>query len=1079
LILNLDFINDFIEEATAHLENLDFGLLKLEEDTCDLDNIDGLFRAVHSIKGTAGFFGLKKVVDLSHTMESLFGAVKNQKIEVSKKMIDTLLAATDVLRLLVSDLTNSENVAIDNILQELIAFLSFPMQAETVKVLSKSTSELYEAELHQYHIDINDEERQEIEGKLKRGHWLYLIKLGLNTDLGKKNLNPVMFFKRIESIGNIITSQTDISDIKAIDEFSNILDAELHVAFVFTSVLERGLLPAALEIPAERIIQVNTKNNNPATPQLTPPPTPGLEPKKEEMLLQEIIAPASETKINKEWIADTATLNNQTIVSEDGIRVQEITAPVIETKINKERISDTATIKNQTIVSEDSIRVHVSLLNGLLNLAGELVLGRNQLLRALEKQRKTMPGLDAILQNIDQVTTELQDKVMQTRMQPVGNVFNKFPRIIRDLSQNLGKEIELKLEGIEVELDKSIIEALGDPLTHLVRNAADHGLEVPEIREQMGKYRTGTILLKAYHEGGYVSIDIVDDGAGIDYEKIKRKALEKGIVQESELKVMGEQQLLQLIFKPGFSTAEKVTDFSGRGVGMDVVKTNVEKLGGTVEIFTQPGKGSTFKLLLPLTLAIIPSLIVEVEKQKFALPQVNLEEIARIKPGDASRKIEFIHNAEVLRLRGHLLPIVHLADVLGIKRTYSDPLTGEFKTERRTSLYDQRQDATDIAGIGELPQSRRELSGNIVRLLVIKNGSHRYGIAVDVIHGGEEILVKSLPSFIKDCKCYSGVTILGDGKTAMILDPDGIMEKGNLKFIEEREEKAAQQDLAAQQIQEQQNILLFKCSGPETFGIDMALVSRVDALTVDQIQKIGDLDYIQFRDDSLRIIRPEDFLPVSKASQDNKTYYLIIPKLIRHPMGILIENVIDTVQVNVKLNEENIKTKGLVGSTILNNKIILILNLYELYELADPVHYSLKKVEAISSERTVLVVEDTPFFLKMEKSYLEDAGYTVLTAVNGKEALQILQEKKVDGVVSDIHMPEMDGIELVRRIRADKKLVDLPVIAVTSLNGEAQTQAGMEAGFDYYEYKLDRNRLLEKVGLALSKKKEGALWKKF
>lgn len=358
--------------------------------------------------------------------------------------------------------------------------------------------------------------------------------------------------------------------------------------------------------------------------------------------------------------------------------------------------------------------------------------------------------------------------------------------------------------------------------------------------------------------------------------------------------------MLQLIFRPGFSTAEKVTDFSGRGVGMDVVKTNIEKLGGTVEIYTQTGKGSTFKLLLPLTLAIIPSLIVEVEKQKFALPQVNLEEIVRIKPGDTTRKIEFIHESEVLRLRGHLLPIVHLADVFGLQRTYLDPDTEERKIDRRVWLHDQRHESTGSGKDGDSgransgtgadksaqeDQSRREISGNIIRLLVIKSGSRHYGIAVDVIHGGEEILVKSLPSFIEECKCYSVVTILGDGKTAMILDPDGMMDKAKLRMVEEREEKLSQQDLLAKRASEQQNLLLFKYSGSETFGIDMALVSRVNALDTAELQKVGEMDFIQFRDDSLRIIRPEDFLPVSKVPREDKTYYLIIPKLIRHPSG--------------------------------------------------------------------------------------------------------------------------------------------------------------------------------------------------
>ena len=308
-------------------------------------------------------------------------------------------------------------------------------------------------------------------------------------------------------------------------------------------------------------------------------------------------------------------------------------------------------------------------------------------------------------------------------------MYYKFPRIIRDISKNLGKEIELTMDGVDVELDKSIIEALGDPLTHLVRNAVDHGIEKPEVREQLGKPKTGRVSLKAYHEGGHVTIDVSDDGAGIDIDIIKEKALEKGIVSQMELDEMGDREALSLLFAPGFSTAKTVTDVSGRGVGMDVVKTNIEKLGGSIEIFTIKGGGTTFRLTLPLTLAIISSLIVEVDGQHFALPQINLQEMVRIKPGDDTRSIEYINESEVLRLRGNLLPLIYLADILGLPR----------KT-------------TDEGGNMD----------SIMRVLVLKLGSKRFGLVVDSIYD-DEILVKPLPKFLKECRCYSGVTIMGDG----------------------------------------------------------------------------------------------------------------------------------------------------------------------------------------------------------------------------------------------------------------------------------------------------------------------------
>jgi len=725
--------------------------------------------------------------------------------------------------------------------------------------------------------------------------------------------------------------------------------------------------------------------------------------------------------------------------------------------------------KRQSITAEDSIRVNVTLLNSLLNMASELVLARNQLLRTTENFRKEIPGIEPILQNVDHITTGLQEKIMQTRMQPVAIVFSKFPRIARELSKKLDKDIVLEIEGADVELDKSIIEALYDPLTHLVRNAVDHGLEIPEERIKLGKPRAGTVKLKAYHEGGYVNIDIIDDGKGINIEGIKRKAMENGFANKTDMAAMGDREILQLLFKPGFSTAEKVTDISGRGVGMDVVKTNIEKLGGKIEIFTVRGAGTTFRLLLPLTLAIIPSLILEVANQKFALPQVNLQEIVRIKENDSVRKIEYVNNAEVLRLRGRLLPVVHLADILGLQRTYVDPVTGETKADKRKTLFDARRSSTEetdsAVDIGLANDRRKRGLENIVRILVIKIGSRRLGLCVDKLHGSEEILVKSLPVYIQDCICYSGVTILGDGKTAMILDPTGIIEKANLHYLEEQDEKGVKQlEQEIQSMYENQNILLFKCSGPETMAIDMSMVSRVEEISPGEIERVGDKEYIQFRGQSLRIIRPEDFLPIAKQKVEKTKLYIIIPKLVKYPMGILIENIQDTIQSSIDIRgDDSITAKGLIGSTVLNSKIVLLMNIYELFEMADPEKYKIESSIKHTGKITVLLAEDTPFFQKLEKDYLENAGYHVLVTSNGREAIQVLQNEKVDIVVSDINMPEMNGLELVKRIRADVRFSKMPVIAVTSLTGEMQKKEGLEAGFDAYEYKLDRSRLLELV----------------
>ena len=489
---------------------------------------------------------------------------------------------------------------------------------------------------------------------------------------------------------------------------------------------------------------------------------------------------------------------------------------------------------------------------------------------------------------------------MQTRMQPLGNVFNKFPRIIRDISKTLSKEITLTIEGEDVELDKSMIEGLTDPLTHLVRNAADHGIETASERETLGKPSSGNIILKAYHESGYVNIDIIDNGRGIETQNIKQKALEKDLMSKSELEKLSNQDILKLIFKPGFSTAEKITDVSGRGVGMDVVKTNIEKLGGSIEIFTTAGEGTTIRLMLPLTLAILQSLIVEVEGERFALPQVNVKEIVKIKKGDDTRKIEFVSGSQVLRLRGKLLPLVHLADVLGIEKSA--------KTDKSVEIQES------------------------LRVFVLKIGSRRFGVVVDTVIGSEEILVKPLPVYLKDAACYSGVTIMGDGKIAMILDAEGIIKVSKLKFIEEKVALTADEDIDKGQMNETQNILLFKCSGNETFAIDLSMIARIEEIKREDIECVGDKMHIKHNGSSLRVIRPEDYLSVNKNVAFNEKLYVIIPKLVHHPIGIIAEKIYDNVNTRLNLKTKDIQMECLVGSAVYDNKILLVLNLYELLD---------------------------------------------------------------------------------------------------------------------------------------------------
>lgn len=1116
-----EFIQSFIEESKLHIETVETELLNIDITDVNMESINTIFRAVHTIKGTSGFFDFKTIVKLSHALENLYGEIRSGQLMMTSNMIDVLLNANDCLKVLIDDVMNSEQVDISDYVDLITKMLeqqkstvfgqqlnqsepkstvvgttNVPVLKDSVTLQDTGESDLAISPDGVFYLDnylLQESKRKLIRDEVKRGCFLYLLRRSMYSEIVNNQLNLIELIEEIKSMGNVIDMRID----QQVSTDNGTL-SDLTVEILFTTVLEKDFLPPILNEPEDMTIELTFYHDDekPNTDSHTIEVAEPVESVYHTMQVAEPVGSVQDTAWEKEKSVsqDDSTVKDNNVeqdgsagkendVAHERSALSSMSKIPVETTVQTPASIELQKQRPTAIVTEDSVRVSVTLLNNLLNLSSEMVLARNQLFRRMEDQRKKVAGIDVIFQNINHITTNLQETIMQTRMQPVSNVFSKFPRIARELSKKLEKDLVLELEGTEVELDKSIIEALGDPLTHLVRNAIDHGMEMPDVRVESGKARTGKIKLKAYHESGYVNIDVIDDGKGIDTAIIRKKALEKGFIQESDLDSLGEQKSLQLLFKPGFSTAEAVTDLSGRGVGMDVVKTNIEKLGGKIEIFTNLGKGTTFRLLLPLTLAIIPSLIVEAERQKFALPQINVQEIVRIKANDPGRKIEVINQAEVLRLRGRLLPIVRLSDVLGLQRTFYDTKTNQYKPDKRERIFhlsrkaellEQNVEQTDAND--SLNERRGYKLTNIVRIIVIKIGSRRMGLSVDTIFGSEEILVKTLPTHISGCNNYSGVTILGDGKVAMILDPSGIIENANLRYIDNQPDvKSKTMITEAERMRELQSLLLFKCSGPELLALDMAMVFRVEEVYGSDISQIGEKEYMKFRGEAMRVIRPEHYLPIQKqteALEADRKYFVIIPKLVKYPMGILMEKVHDTVQAGISLTgNDSIRSKGLVGSTILNEKIILLINIYELFEMANPEQYKIEKPKQITKQHRILLVEDTPFFQKLEKDYLENAGYDVTVADNGKIALQILQTETFDMIVSDINMPEIDGLELIRRIRADAKLASLPVVAVTSLTGENQRREGLAAGFDAYEFKLDRSRLLDVLEETMSQKR--------
>ena len=543
----------------------------------------------------------------------------------------------------------------------------------------------------------------------------------------------------------------------------------------------------------------------------------------------------------------------------------------------------------------ETIRVGVTLLDRLMNLVGELVLARNQLLQFSNGTQDA--GFQALSQRMNLIASELQEEVMRTRMQPIGNIWSKFPRTVRDLALNCGKEVRVEMEGKETELDRTIIEAIKDPLTHLVRNSIDHGIEPPEERKRLGKDPTGRLVLRAFHEGGQVNIEISDDGAGLNLELIRRKAIERGVVPAEQAGRMQDRDVFNLIFLPGFSTAEKVSNVSGRGVGMDVVKTNVEKIGGTVDVHSTAGKGTTVKVKIPLTLAIIPALMVTSGGERFAIPQVSLLELVRLEAGESSKGIEMVHGVPVYRLRGRLLPLVYL------------------NRELQIAAESGKEVAKDTA----------------TNIVVVQADGREFGLVVDEITDTEEIVVKPLGKQLKGISAYSGATIMGDGRVALILDILGLAQRAQV-IVEAREaalkdkEKASRKEDSAT---DHQTLLLVQCGDQGRVAIPLSLVARLEEFPAAAIELAGTQEVMQYRGQIMPLIRLSTILAgVGKeatiASGDARMQVVVYSEAGRS-VGLIVDRIIDI--VDEKLEVQNpAQRRGVLGSSVIQKRVTDLLD---------------------------------------------------------------------------------------------------------------------------------------------------------
>jgi two-component system chemotaxis sensor kinase CheA len=732
------------------------------------------------------------------------------------------------------------------------------------------------------------------------------------------------------------------------------------------------------------------------------------------------------------------------------------------------------------VKTDTSLRVHVSLLDSLMTLAGELVLSRNQLLQTIGTN--DLRNAEAVGQRIDLITSELQEAIMLTRMQPIGNVFSKFPRVVRDLSKQLNKTIELTIVGNEVELDKTIIESINDPLTHLIRNSVDHGVEMPADRKRIGKSEKGLIILKAYHEAGQVVIQISDDGKGLDGEALAASAVSKGLITAEQAQIMSDKEKISLIFLPGFSMAKKVTDVSGRGVGMDVVKTNLDKLGGQVEIVSEVGKGTTISIKLPLTLAIIPCQIITTSGERYAIPQVNLEELLRIPANQVKKRVEKVGNAEVVRLRGNLLPLIRLSDVIDAERTYWDPAEGGQRPDRRDSIADRRgKNSPLFHNTSEKPEEgrqadtdtraandRRYSAASALNIVVVSTNSMKYGLIVDHLQDSEEIVIKPLGRHLQQCKGYAGATIMGDGRIALILDVTNLARMAHLTSIDGTD-RANEVALAAEEFirtqKDRQALLIFRSSEHEQFAVPLNQVERIEKIKRSDIEDMGGKRVMQYRGGSLALITVDDISSVHPLA-DQDDLLVIVFNICSKPIGLLAIGPIDAIEITSEIDGVTLKQPGIMGSIIIDGHTTMLVDVFEIVQTLFPDWFAEKPIfeveKASGITPTILIAEDSNFFRNQVKGYMTESGYNVIEGADGAIAWDLLQKHadEISMVVTDIEMPNMNGFELTETIRKNPKYNKIPIIALTTLAADEDIAKGKAVGIDEYHIKLDKEKLM-------------------
>jgi len=833
-----DIVKEFLVESYENLDQLDRDLMALEETPDDRERLSSVFRAIHTIKGTSGFLAYPTLEHVAHVGENLLVKLRDGVLRLNAVMTSGLLEMVDAVRSILGriDSTGTEG---EEHYEELVAKLerlksgeSPEPQAAALVIPAPSVPFAFGKPVDQVEIEVEQVVR-ELSGEVTAAVF------ASNASAQKKRGRPT---------GS--KSKSRHRDAPSLNTPNTAARADITVLKT-EAATSSASAPAPVEATTQELAQVlpeaasvaETHDNHDADP-ITYNEPPGINPGKQQK------KPAADGSQNP----DGCDRNNS--------------------------------------AADSTVRIDVNVLDRLMNLVGELVLARNQIMQFSQSVEDA--GLVAASQRLNLITTELQEGVMKTRMQPIRNAWSKLPRVVRDLSISCGKQVQVEMEGAETELDKTILEAIRDPLTHIVRNSVDHGIEPADVRIKAGKPVQGTLWLRAYHEGGQVNIEIADDGAGIGVDRVRAKAVEKGMITSEQAAAMSDREAIQMILLPGFSTAAKVTNVSGRGVGMDVVKTNVEKIGGTLEIHSVVGKGTMLRIKIPLTLAIIPALIVTTGGDRYAIPQVSLLELVRLEGEQVRKGIEYVHGAPVYRLRGKLLPLVYLGQALN---------TGGHAFD----------------------------GNDAVNIVVLRANDRQYGLVVDKVNDTAEIVVKPLSRQLKGLNEFAGTTIMGDGTVALILDVMGLAVAAGLTADIKDQQHAHANTSGSNADAQAQSFLVVDLGDTRRFALPTSMVARLEKVPTSSLELTNGREVIQYRGELLPIVRLTNiFGSLSHSIKESDELQIIVYSEDQRSCGFAVNRIVDIVQTELRLHTTAGEHENLLGTAVIQQRVTDVLNLKNL-----------------------------------------------------------------------------------------------------------------------------------------------------